>query len=154
MKRPYLFTSESVTEGHPDKVADQVSDAILDAILETDRRARVACETFVTTGLVVVGGEITTNTYVDISEIVRNTIIEIGYKDTKFCGFDGHTCGVLSTIDKQSPDIAQGVNAGEGLFKEQGAGDQGLMFGYATDENEDYMPTPINLAHQLTHKLA
>lgn len=154
MKRPYLFTSESVTEGHPDKVADQVSDAILDAILETDRRARVACETFVTTGLVVVGGEITTNTYVDIPEIVRNTIIEIGYKDTKFCGFDGHTCGVLSTIDKQSPDIAQGVNAGEGLFKEQGAGDQGLMFGYATDENEDYMPTPINLAHQLTYKLA
>ncbi|HNW81437.1 MAG TPA: methionine adenosyltransferase [bacterium] len=154
MNRPYLFTSESVTEGHPDKVADQVSDAILDAILETDRRARVACETFVTTGLVVVGGEITTNTYVDIPEIVRNTIIEIGYKDTKFCGFDGHTCGVLSTIDKQSPDIAQGVNAGEGLFKEQGAGDQGLMFGYATDENEDYMPTPINLAHQLTFKLA
>jgi S-adenosylmethionine synthetase len=154
MLRPYLFTSESVTEGHPDKVADQVSDAILDAILEKDRHARVACETFVTTGLVVVGGEITTNTYVDIPEIVRNTIIEIGYKDTKFCGFDGHTCGVLSTIDKQSPDIAQGVNAGEGLFKEQGAGDQGLMFGYATDENEDYMPTPINLAHQLVYRLA
>jgi S-adenosylmethionine synthetase len=154
MLRPYLFTSESVTEGHPDKVADQVSDAILDAILEKDRHARVACETFVTTGLVVVGGEITTNTYVDIPEIVRNTIIEIGYKDTKFCGFDGHTCGVLSTIDKQSPDIAQGVNAGEGLFKEQGAGDQGLMFGYATDENEDFMPTPINLAHQLVYRLA
>ena len=154
MLRPYLFTSESVTEGHPDKVADQVSDAILDAILEKDRHARVACETFVTTGLVVVGGEITTNTYVDIPEIVRNTIIEIGYKDTKFCGFDGHTCGVLSTIDKQSPDIAQSVNAGEGLFKEQGAGDQGLMFGYATDENEDFMPTPINLAHQLVYRLA
>ena len=154
MNRPYLFTSESVTEGHPDKVADQVSDAILDAIIKEDKNARVACETFLTTGLVVVGGEITTETYVDISEIVRQTIIEIGYQDTKVCGFDGHTCGILSTIDKQSPDIAQGVNSGEGLFKEQGAGDQGLMFGYATDENEDYMPTPINLAHQLTYTLA
>jgi len=154
MNRPYLFTSESVTEGHPDKVADQVSDAILDAIIKKDRNARVACETFLTTGLVIVGGEITTNTYVDIQEIVRQTIMDIGYQDTKICGFDGHTCGVLSTIDKQSPDIAQGVNSGEGLFKEQGAGDQGLMFGYATDENKDYMPTPINLAHQLTYTLA
>ena len=154
MNRPYLFTSESVTEGHPDKVADQVSDAILDAIIKDDRNARVACETFVTTGLVVVGGEITTNTYADIPEIVRNTILEIGYRDTNICGFDGQTCGILSTIDKQSPDIAQGVNSGEGLFKEQGAGDQGIMFGYATNENEDYMPTPINLAHQLTYALA
>ncbi len=154
MKRPFLFTSESVTEGHPDKVADQVSDAILDAILEQDRNARVACETFVTTGLIVVGGEITTNTYVDIPETVRKTVMGIGYRDTKTCGFDGETCGVLSTIDKQSADIAQGVNAGEGLYKEQGAGDQGLMFGYATNENEDFMPTPINLAHQLVHKLA
>ncbi len=154
MNRPYLFTSESVTEGHPDKVADQVSDAILDAIIKDDKNARVACETFVTTGLVVVGGEITTTTYADIPEIVRNTILEIGYQDTNICGFDGHTCGVLSTIDKQSPDIAQGVNSGEGLFKEQGAGDQGIMFGYATNENEDFMPTPINLAHQLTYELA
>jgi S-adenosylmethionine synthetase len=154
MNRPFLFTSESVTEGHPDKVADQISDAILDAILEQDRNARVACETFVTTGLIVVGGEITTNTYVDIPETVRKTVMNIGYRDTKTCGFDGETCGVLSTIDKQSADIAQGVNAGEGLYKEQGAGDQGLMFGYATNENEDFMPTPINLAHQLVHKLA
>lgn len=154
MNRPYLFTSESVTEGHPDKVADQVSDAILDAIIKDDKNARVACETFVTTGLVVVGGEITTSTYADIPEVVRKTIMDIGYQDTKTCGFDGHTCGVLSTIDKQSPDIAQGVNSGEGLFKEQGAGDQGIMFGYATNENEDYMPTPINLAHQLTYELA
>ncbi len=152
--RCFTFTSESVTEGHPDKVADQVSDSILDALVEQDKYSRVACETFITTGLVVVGGEITTKGYVDIPNIVRNTIKEIGYVDTEHCGFDAETCGILTTIDKQSPDIAQGVNAGEGMYKEQGAGDQGLMFGYATDENEDFMPTPINLAHQICHKLA
>ncbi len=153
-ERIFTFTSESVTEGHPDKVADQISDAILDAMLEQDKYSRVACETFITTGLVVVGGEITTKGYVDIPQTVRDTIREIGYIDTKHCGFDADTCGVIATIDKQSPDIAQGVNVGEGLFKEQGAGDQGMMFGYATDENEDYMPTPILLSHQICHKLA
>jgi S-adenosylmethionine synthetase len=122
----HLFTSESVTEGHPDKIADQISDAVLDAILEKDPAARVACETLVTTGLAVVAGEITTNTYVHIPEIVRGTIARIGYNDATF-GFDSNTCAVMSTIDKQSPDIAQGVDTG-------GAGDQGMMFGYASDE--------------------
>ncbi len=154
MKRNFLFTSESVTEGHPDKVADQISDSILDAMLEQDKHSRVACETFITTGLVVVGGEITTEGYVEIPEVIRNTLTEIGYTDTKISGFDSHTCGILTTIDKQSPDISMGVNENDGLFKEQGAGDQGLMFGYATDENSDFMPTPINLAHQLCHKMA
>jgi len=150
--RTFVFTSESVTEGHPDKVADQISDAVLDAMIEQDKNSRVACETFITTGLVIVGGEITTEGWVDIPMVVRNTMREIGYVDTKVCGFDADTCGIISTIDKQSPDIAMGVDARNG--KEQGAGDQGLMFGYATDENADYLPTPILLAHQLCHRLA
>ena len=141
-----LFTSESVTEGHPDKVADQISDAVLDAILAKDPRARVACETLVTTGLACVAGEITTETYADIPGIVRRTIAEIGYTNATF-GFDSKTCAVMSTIDRQSPDIAQGVDTG-------GAGDQGMMFGYATDETREFMPLPIQLAHQLTHALA
>jgi S-adenosylmethionine synthetase len=141
-----LFTSESVTEGHPDKVADAISDAVLDAILTDDPAARVACETLVTTGLVCVAGEITTNTYVDIPRLVRNTVERIGYTDAAF-GFDCKTCAVISTIDKQSPDIAQGVDTG-------GAGDQGMMFGYASDETEELMPMPIVLAHRLTRTLA
>ncbi len=142
----YLFTSESVTEGHPDKVADQISDAILDAILTDDPAARVACETLVTTGLAVVAGEITTETYVDVPEVVRQTIERIGYTDATF-GFDSKTCAVISTIDRQSPDIAQGVDTG-------GAGDQGMMFGYASDETPELMPLPIQLAHSITHALA
>ena len=142
----HLFTSESVTEGHPDKVADAISDAILDAILKDDPQARVACETLVTTGLACVAGEITTKTYVNVPEIVRSTIDRIGYNDTAF-GFDSKTCAVISTIDKQSSDIAQGVDTG-------GAGDQGMMFGYATDETDELMPMPIQLAHRLTERLA
>jgi S-adenosylmethionine synthetase len=141
-----LFTSESVTEGHPDKVADAISDAVLDAILADDPSARVACETLVTTGLAVVAGEITTQTWVDIPHIVRATIANIGYTNAEF-GFDAHTCAVMSTIDKQSPDIAMGVDTG-------GAGDQGMMFGYATEENDEYMPTAILLSHRLTRTLA
>ncbi len=142
----HLFTSESVTEGHPDKVADAISDAVLDAIIADDPAARVACETLVTTGLAVVAGEITTKTYVNIPEIVRSTIDRIGYNDASY-GFDAKTCAVMSTIDKQSPDIAQGVDTG-------GAGDQGMMFGYATDETEELMPMPIQLAHRLAERLA
>ena len=141
-----LFTSESVTEGHPDKIADQISDAVLDAILEADPSGRVACETLVTTGLAVIAGEITTETYVDIPAIVRGTLKSIGYTDATY-GIDGDTCAVMTTIDQQSPDIAQGVNTG-------GAGDQGMMFGYASDETEQLMPLPIQLAHQLTARLA